>query len=102
MDARQLVDQVAGSDIPDFIARSPSTADACRELIASLSDDSIYYPELALRAVIALSTEPDVSMAEVRDFLSGVRLELNILGLERLGVSISAGTPLSKSAKSQR
>ena len=51
------------------------------------------YPEVALRAAIALASDPESSLDDVIEFLSGVRQELNALGLERLGIAHCAAVP---------
>ncbi len=100
MDVRQLVDDIAGSSpYPELFFPSIPVEGAKRELIACIKDQSVLYPEVALRAVIALASDPDSSLDDVIEFLSGVRQELNALGLERLGIVHCAAVPQLKSAK---
>ena len=100
MDVRQILEQgIAGATPhPAFPPVIPST-DTKHELLCAVKDQSVHYPELALRAVIALSSEPDVTISEVRKMLSGVRQELNWIGAERLGLTQCAVSPQTKSAK---
>lgn len=100
MDVRQIVDDIAGSSpFPELFTLPIPSDDARRELVACIKDQSVMYPEVALRAVIALASDDDVSPDELHDFLSGVRCELNALGLERLGIAHSAAVPRIKSTQ---
>lgn len=100
MDVRQLVDDIAGaSPFPEVFTIAIPTEGAKRELVACIKDPSVIYPEVALRAVIALAADPDSSLDDVIQFLSGVRQELNALGLERLGIAHCAAVPQQKSAQ---
>ena len=100
MDVRQLVDDIAGSSpFPELFTIAIPSEDAKRELVACIKDQSVMYPEVALRAVIALASDPDSSLDDVVEFLSGVRQELNALGLERLGIAHCAAVPQVKSAQ---
>ena len=100
MDVRQLVDDIAGSSpFPELFTIAIPSEDAKRELVACIKDQSVMYPEVALRAVIALASDPETALDDVQEFLSGVRQELNALGLERLGIAHCAAVPQLKSAK---
>ena len=94
MDVRQLVDDIAGSSpFPELFTIAFPSEDAKRELVACVKDQSVMYPEVALRAAIALASDPESSLDDVIEFLSGVRQELNALGLERLGIAHCAAVP---------
>jgi len=63
--------------------KSANQADVDRELFSTLRDQTSNFSDVALRCAIALAFDGSSSIEDLRDFLAGARLELNLNTINR-------------------